>query len=191
MSETEKQGGQKTIVAFIAGLLIGGLLVWVFSPSPEQAANQENEQPAAAAQETAPVASPAGAGNGESVAGEEAPALGEEAPTAARTSPESVGVLAVTDSTAGDTVGIMVSVYPSDEGWIVVRDEADGVPGNVLGAARYAVSEGLTPSLVTLLRATQAGGTYRVMFYSESGDRSFSMTDDLPLAEGSVVFTAQ
>jgi hypothetical protein len=34
MSEAEKQEGQKTVVAFITGLLIGGLLVWVFSSSP-------------------------------------------------------------------------------------------------------------------------------------------------------------
>ena len=35
MSEQEKQESQKTIVAFAAGLLIGGLLVWVFAGSPK------------------------------------------------------------------------------------------------------------------------------------------------------------
>ena len=35
MSEAEKQESQKTVVAFITGLLIGGLLVWVFSATPE------------------------------------------------------------------------------------------------------------------------------------------------------------
>ena len=35
MSEQEKKENQKTIVAFAAGLLIGGLLVWVFGGSAD------------------------------------------------------------------------------------------------------------------------------------------------------------
>ena len=39
----EKQEGQKTIVSFIVGLLIGGLLVWAFS-GPEASAPKMNDE---------------------------------------------------------------------------------------------------------------------------------------------------
>ena len=34
--EEEKREGQKTVVAFISGLLIGGLLMWVFGAQPKK-----------------------------------------------------------------------------------------------------------------------------------------------------------
>ena len=37
MSEQETQESSKTVVSFTVGLIVGGLLVWVFSGSPEQA----------------------------------------------------------------------------------------------------------------------------------------------------------
>ena len=42
MSE-EMQEGQKTIVSFIVGLLIGGLLVWAFSGPTVNAPTEENK----------------------------------------------------------------------------------------------------------------------------------------------------
>ncbi len=35
MTDVETQASQRTVIAFISGLLIGGLLVWVFSGNPE------------------------------------------------------------------------------------------------------------------------------------------------------------
>ena len=43
MSEKEVNDSQKTVVAFIAGLLVGGLLVWVFSDTPAQAPSEMTE----------------------------------------------------------------------------------------------------------------------------------------------------
>ena len=35
--ETTQTDGQKTVVAFVAGLLVGGLLVWIFNDTPAEA----------------------------------------------------------------------------------------------------------------------------------------------------------
>ena len=43
MDESNKQEGQKTVVSFIAGLLIGGLLVWVFSDAPDSQSDRDND----------------------------------------------------------------------------------------------------------------------------------------------------
>lgn len=182
MSEAEKQEGQKTVVAFITGLLIGGLLVWVFSSSPEAQA------PAATETEESSVTTPNTPVGGttdvqvppvaETVTGVPQPVTG-------------AGVLSAVNQKAGKTVSALVTSYPAQDGWVVVRDYTNGSAGKILGAARYSVSEGLFPSSIELMRDTVKGSEYQVSFYSENGDKKFATKDDVYVAGGEAVFTAE
>jgi cytoskeletal protein RodZ len=177
MPDAEKQEGQKTVVAFITGLLIGGLLVWVFSSTPDEVTPPENEE--VTTEEKANTST-----NTQS-------ASVSTATTNTNTSSDGKGSLSVDDQPAGKTVILGKTSYPDENGWIVVRDYANGAVGNILGAARYSTTEGLTPTKVTLLRSTVAGKTYTVMFHSENGDKKFSSADDKPMEAGSTTFEAE
>jgi hypothetical protein len=176
MSETEKQEGQKTVVAFIAGLLIGGLLVWVFSSTPEEV----DEEPVTTDTEVTDTT------NNNTV---------ERSVTTVDREPvqEVVGdgSITVSKQTAGSVVTLGAVSFPTVAGWVVVRDYVDGNPGNVLGASRYDQNEGLSPDAVSLLRSTEAGSSYQVVFYNENGDRVFDLDDDTIIDGIAATFVAQ
>jgi hypothetical protein len=163
MSEVEKQESQKTVVAFISGLLIGGLLVWVFSSSPESAIAPEGE-----VKTTEEVVVEATKDAAKETTKEEVKtvAIGE-------------GSVTVPDQAAGSVVTLGALSLPTESGWVVVRDFKNGVVGNILGAARYSVEEGLIPSSVELVRATAAGNSYQVVFFTNGGAIEFNLSEDV------------
>ena len=173
MEQGEKQEGQKTVVAFVAGLLIGGLLVWVFAASPDSSDNPEEMND-----------------NDDTEMLEEGEMNDDdmmEEDTDVTVTP-SVTVISESASFSVDNqpAGVMVEVgvvdFPTEEGWVVVHEDLNGGLGNALGASRFSVSEGLTASQVRLLRGTEAGNTYHVVLYSENGDKVFDLATDRPLA---------
>lgn len=177
MEEGIKQDGQKTVVAFVAGLLIGGLLVWAFSSSPEEGSVDEVVTDTTAEEVDAP---------DNTTNTNTRPNTNENDDTSVADTPEPMvafgdGSLAVNDQAAGELVTLGESEYPSTDGWIVVHDYTEGVLGNALGAARYGTDEGLLPSEVRLLRVTESGKTYFVIFYTDNGDRVFDLADDYPV----------
>ena len=179
MSEVEKQEGQKTVVAFIAGLLIGGLLVWVFSASPtddkEELLEEAAEELEEGADDLKSDITDAGKDTNNSQAQE---AVGKAAIT-------------VVSNLSGKTVELSDVEYPTNEGWIVVREYNNETPGSILGAARYSKSTGLLPTTVNLLRATKSEQVYQVIFFSESGDKIFDLNDDLLIEGYTSTFTAK
>jgi hypothetical protein len=181
MSEVEKQEGQKTVVAFITGLLIGGLLVWVFSSSPEVAPTDKGD----------------GTQTEESTSGVKGDDTTLSTDTTVKTNTEikkpevtGDGKLVVANQKAGASVSLSDVQFPTDSGWVVVRDYVDGVSGSVLGAARYNTVDGLLPKEVTLLRSTEKDKTYQVVFFTESGDMKFSSKDDRMIDGTAVTFKA-
>jgi hypothetical protein len=167
MSEQEKQENQKTIVAFAAGLLIGGLLVWIFGGTPDEKQDADK----AAEQETATEVTNTGTTENTQVATEEK-------------KPEmqvGAGSVEIKDQAASKTVAIDSATFPADEGWIGVRDYADGKTGYILGVARFSKEQGLIPAEVALQRSTIAGKEYAVVFFKESGDRKFNAAVDTQL----------
>ncbi len=60
--------------------------------------------------------------------------------------------------------------------WIVVYENYNGQPGNVLGAALF--TSGRTSGAVDLLRGTLPGQTYFVGEARDDGDHKFSMAND-------------
>lgn len=169
MDNNKTQESKKTVVAFVAGLLIGGLLVWVFSAGQESSTADKVSK-----SETKTAAS------------SEAPAT----TTAQKT--EDVKVVkeadqgAFTFNVANQPAGAIVTLgsdvkYPTKEGWIVVHEDAGGELGRALGASRYNTEVGLTPDSIDLLRNTEKGKTYHVVYYTEDGDRMFDLKMDTPM----------
>ena len=168
MSEVEREESKKTVVAFITGLLIGGLLVWVFSSNgataPEVVVNDEEKKT------------------------ESTEVKSEDIKVVSET--KAVGTIAVLDQKAGKTVTLGTLTFPAESGWVVVRDYMDGVPGNILGAARYNTEEGLTPAKVELIRETVKGSSYQVVYYTNEGAPVFGTTEDKPVVGIQATFKA-
>ncbi len=59
--------------------------------------------------------------------------------------------------------------------WVVVYEDRDGAPGNVLGAQLFFTSG---PGIVTLLRGTEAGETYYVGKSVDDGDHKYTKATD-------------
>ena len=182
MSEQEKQESQKTIVAFVAGLLIGGLLVWVFGSSPEKEVSIQNDT------ETVQTAE-------ESATVEEVDTPGTvPTPSTAEEKPElqtGDGAIEISDQAAGSVVKLESAVFPTDEGWVAVRSYPNGQLGSILGAARYSKEQGLIPEQIQLLAPTTAGRQYAVVFFTENGDRQFNLASDVQIGDVFGTFTAK
>lgn len=170
--DDKKQESKKTVVAFVAGLLIGGLLVWVFSASPESSTADKD------AKETKTDSARDTYANGDNKAD-----AGETGTTTKETRENSAGfTFTVANQPAGSVVSLGESEkYPTEEGWIVVHEEVGGELSNVLGASRYHTGVGLLPHEVKLLRNTEKGKTYHVLYYTEDGDRMFDLKLDTPM----------
>lgn len=172
--EEEKREGQKTVVAFISGLLIGGLLMWVFGAQPKSnTADEMKKDDNAAVEDTKDVV----------VAPTDTKA---DAPSTAEISvakPEvvaGVGSVAVSNQKAGLKVTLGVIKYPANAGWIAVQNINGDALGTTLGAARFDVKAGLMPKEVSLLATapTVAGKEYKVVFHSTDGNREYSSATD-------------
>ena len=185
MSEQEKQESQKTVVAFVAGLLIGGLLVWVFGGTPDTK-TVTDETVADETTETTEVSDE----TGDVTASEETDETPEAVVEIAEL-PVGNAAVSVKDQTAGTAVSLEGATFPSDEGWIGVRDYVDGQLTGLLGVVRYSKEQGLVPETIILQRATQPGKTYAVVFYSESGDRKFNLAEDVQVGGVVETFTAK
>ncbi len=180
MSDQEKQEGQKTVVSFVSGLLIGGLLVWAFSGEPREDAPADTGAEDNAATEAAPATE----------GGEDAATEDTKGGDTAAVMNVGEGALNVEDQAAGARVQLASATFPTDNGWVAVRTYTDGQMGSILGAARYSKEQGLVPTEVVLLAPTVAGREYAVVFFSEDGNREFNLDGDAQLEVGMTTFTA-
>ena len=109
MTEVQKQESQKTVVAFITGLLIGGLLVWVFSATPEEK-KEPTEKSAEKKEEV--VKTELKTAVTETKKEEVAEVIG-------------TGSITVVDQKAGQTVTLGKLELPTKNGWGVVLNYID------------------------------------------------------------------
>lgn len=184
MSDEEKQEGQKTVVAFVAGLLIGGLLVWVFSDKPAT----DLEVTMGDDTSTTEVTTDKANGEDKETVNE---VTNDKGGSSVSTLEIGDGELEVADQAAGNSVTLDSATFPTAEGWVAVRSYPNGQLGSILGAARYSQEQGLVPEAVPLLAPTTAGRTYAVVFFSEDGDREFNLANDVQIDGVLTTFTAK
>lgn len=91
-----------------------------------------------------------------------------------------VYTLSAKDQPAGLKV-LIDSATMEEQGWIVIHEDRDGAPGNILGARRF--EAGVSAGEVELLRNTVEGGIYYAMIHTDDGDGQFDHAKDLPLTE--------
>lgn len=186
MSEVQKEENKKTIVSFVVGLLIGGILVWAFTGS------ENVEAPAVQDQDDAEIDS---SEEDEDVNDEE----GASEPSDVNSSndqtnnllPVGEGSVVVEDQSASTRIALASASYPVSEGWIGVRDYTNGNLGGILGVVRFSESQGLVPKDIILQRATRSGNEYAVVIFTEDGDRIFNSATDAQLPTIFATFKAQ
>ncbi|MCA9361054.1 hypothetical protein KC845_00700 [Candidatus Kaiserbacteria bacterium] len=174
MSEQEKQEGQKTVVAFIAGLLIGGLLVWIFGGNPSDVNNDDLTLEDDSVEQVDQKENQTGSAMMEK----------EDTVVAEDNKPELVtgeGKVSIGNQEAGNIVTLESVTFPLDEGWIAVRSYNDEQLGNILGASRFSKEQGLVPQAIQLLAPTVSGTTYAIVFFTENGDRTFNLANDVQI----------
>lgn len=177
--QVQKEETQKTIVSFVFGLLIGGLLVWAFmgGDNDKKAAVTPTPKDTVTATTT----------NTESMDEED----GEAEVEAAATLPQGTGALKLPNQKAGMSVPLAGATYPVKEGWVGVRDYSDGRMGPILGVVRFSDAQGLIPSNIILQRPTIAGKEYAVIFFTEDGDRKFNSAADTMVQTDLSTFKAE
>lgn len=181
MTDVQTEEGKKTIVAFVVGLLIGGLLVWAFTGSEPAEAPESTDEP------TTEVTSDTAAGEGETDTTE----VATDTPTTPATLPVGDGSIIVENQPASSRVAMVSATYPVAEGWIGVRDYTAGNLGGILGVVRFSESQGLVPSDIILQRPTRPGNTYAVVIFTEDGDRQFNSAGDVQIDKIFATFTAE
>lgn len=168
----EKQDGQKTLVAFVVGLLIGGMLVWAFSgPSanaPTDEADQDSNEEIEENDTTTKISDDKG-GVSETV----------EVKTPVLKTGD--GKIVVEDQEASASIKLESAVYPISEGWIGVREYDNENLGFILGVVRFSESMGLVPAEIVLQRSTTAGRNYAIVIFTENGDSGWSLAEDVQI----------
>lgn len=192
MEEQQKQEGQKTVVAFVAGLLIGGLLVWVFSGTADAPAPETGDQEEVADEMTD---SENGDGSDDSADNNSSDTNNTsdntDTTTPAPTMEVGDGSVSVSNQPASQSVELESVTFPTDEGWVGVRSYSNDQLGSLLGVVRYSKEQGLVPDAIQLQVSTTPGRSYAIVFYTDNGDREFSLADDVQIDEVFATFTAQ
>lgn len=181
----ETQDGQKTIVAFVVGLLIGGLLVWAFSGpttnAPATTMDDTMESESAETDNEEGEVTVTGSNTDEAVT--------ETAPTPELQVGE--GEVTVNDQAASASIALESATYPVSEGWIGVREYNNQQLGYILGVVRFSESQGIVPDAIALQRATSAGTQYAVVIFTEDGDFEFNLAGDVQIDTIFDTFVAQ
>lgn len=179
---TTKDESQKTVVSFVFGLLIGGLLVWAFMGG-DNAGKPATEK---ADDDTVEVTTDTPAETTTELTTETA-----DAPEAAPALVKGEGKVDVSNVTAGMSLPLAGATYPVAEGWVGIRDYTDNRMGPILGVVRFSEAQGLVPKDIILQRPMVAGRQYAVVFFTEDGDRIFNSATDTMVQTELSTFTAK
>ncbi len=177
MTDVQKEESQKTVVSFVFGLLIGGLLVWAFMGGDKGNDNKPMDEK----KEDTTATSTEEGDNSDDAAAE----------TPVTTLPMGEGKVVVNDKKAGRSVNLAEVSYPIEEGWIGVREYNDGKLGYINGVIRFSKAGNVVPTAIPLVTPTVAGREYAVMMFTNGGDKSFNSASDKQLDTVFTTFKAE
>lgn len=183
-AEEQQQDGSKTLVSFVVGLLIGGILVWAFSGPETIAPTTDVDE--VGVEEAGEMDNQDATDTTDTDATEETTQVPEISVL-----PVGDGAIVVNDQPAGTSVALERATYPIEEGWIGVRDYNNGQLGFIKGVVRFSAAAGRVPESIVLQNATQAGQEYAVVVFSDNGDTAFNTAGDVQIDEIFATFTAQ
>ena len=86
------------------------------------------------------------------------------------------------DQPAGPIVEVTMLTL-SQPGWVAVYEDNNGVPGNVLGAARF--EEGIHLGEISLLRSTEPNKTYYLILHADVSEKEFDLKKNAILMNAS------
>lgn len=89
--------------------------------------------------------------------------------------------LSVKSQAGGSSVTIDKAVFDT-LGWVVVYEDVDGEPGNILGASLFRKEMGQSGK-VELLRDTEAFKKYYVVLHQDDGDGEFDYSKDIVMRD--------
>lgn len=161
MTDVHKEESQKTIISFIFGLLIGGLLVWAFMGGDGAHHNDDAQKK----DDPKEITSPENASS-------------TNASEVAVAWPTGDAKIAIGDKKAGREVAIAEAVYPIEEGWIGVREYNEGKLGWINGVIRFSKAGNVQPKSIPLVVPTVAGREYAVVVFNEAGKKDFNSATD-------------
>jgi len=158
----DQQDGSKTLVSFVVGLLIGGMLVWAFSgPTATNVVDGVTDM----ADEAGDVI-----GDGVDTVGDAIEGAADTATDVAEAVvPNTDGRIVANNQPAGATVSLQRATYPISEGWVGVQDYDGTTFGAQLGAVRFSESEGIAPEEIPLTLPTTPGRQYAFVVYEADG----------------------
>lgn len=184
MNFTEEN--KKTVISFIAGLVIGGLLVYIFAlPNETAVKSDDNSEESELVVNEDENKSEEESKDNEEVATRTPVSSTEAAPVVREGSAD------VDNQSAGNRVELGDVTFPTAAGWVGIRDYENGQLTGLLGVSRFNDAEGLYPTGINLLRSTQAGRTYAVVFYHDNGDKVFNLATDSQIQTEVTTFVAR
>ena len=167
--EHKREDSQKTLVAFVVGLLIGGMLVWAFT-GPDKDDNDKMM------------------GDDDKEMASSTDDIDDEDKNDAMMDDKKMeklsvgeGDIQIEDQKAGKSIEMKSAEYPVKEGWIGVRQYDNDKLGKVLGVNRFSESQGLVPENIELVTSTTPGHKYAIVIYQEDGDFDFDFAKDKQL----------
>lgn len=179
---------QSTVVAaLVIGLLVGFFIGRSWGEKYEVAKDDVNMENASSSAEVST------GENSEKTVKETGTETAKTAPKETISLGNATGMVSASDQSAGNSVSISKVTFDA-AGWVVVREDANGGMGNILGAAWFpsGVHENVS---VDLLRGTEANKNYFVTLYADNGDKKFDKTIDTSIQAGGkdvvAVFTAK
>lgn len=183
-AEEQQQDNSKTLVSFVVGLLIGGMLVWAFSGPDHKDHHEHSEDDHNASEMSEDMESEEMEENDQDPAAEDT----------ADATPELIigdGSVEVSDQASGLSVTLDRAEYPVEEGWIGVRDYNNGQLSFIKGVVRFSAAAGLVPENIVLQVPTQPGQEYAIVMFTEDGDNTFNPAGDVQIDQIFATFTAQ
>ncbi|MES2006752.1 MAG: hypothetical protein V4436_01445 [Patescibacteria group bacterium] len=168
--EQKPKGAGRTAFIFIGGVIVGLIIGWGwFSLGKDDgkvATTDTTTTTATNSQNTGVVAA----------TGSKSTTGTAVAPSTGVSSGSSSGSLTVAPMQQAGTEVAVSNIAVSVPTWVVILDNVNGKPGNVLGAQMFFAGE--KTGVINLLRATTAGKTYFAAEYIDNGDHQFSKQTD-------------